>query len=76
MEMFKEILNEILPFLHNLFNELYNKGELPPGWCENIICPIHKIGSKTDPGNFRGVSLIISKSKIFTGILTNRLQKW
>ena len=29
-----------------------------------------------DPGNFRGVSLINSISKIFTGILTNRLQKW
>ena len=76
MEMFKETLNEILPFLHNLFNELYDKGELPPGWCENIICPIHKSGSKMDPGNFRGVSLINSISKIFTGILTNRLQKW
>ena len=29
-----------------------------------------------NPENYRGISLINSISKIFTGILTSRLQKW
>ena len=59
-----------------MFNEIYDKGELPPNWCENIICPIYKSGPQKDPANFCGISLINSISKVFTGILTTRLQKW
>ena len=76
IEMLKYTLNEITPFLNILFNEIYDKGELPANWCENIICPIHKSGPQTDPANFRGISLINSISKVFTGILTTRLQTW
>ena len=54
---------------------MYDKGEVPPDWCENILCPLHKGGALTDPENFRGISLINSISKIYTGILT-RVQKW
>ena len=40
------------------------------------ICPKHKSGNLSNPENFRGISLINSVSKIFTNILTIRLQKW
>ena len=76
IEMFKSIQNEILPFLNSLFNEIFESGELPPDWCKNIICPLYKSGSVTNPENYRGISLINSIGKIFTGILTTRLQKW
>ena len=49
---------------------------LPEDWCKNIICPLHKSGLQTNPENYRGISLINSISKIFTGILTLRLQNW
>ena len=35
-----------------------------------------KSGALTNPENYRGISLINSISKIFTGILTTQLQKW
>ena len=76
IEMFKNIQNEILPFLNSLFNEIYDREELPPDWCNNIICPLYNSGALTNPENCRGISLINSISKIFTGILTTRLQKW
>ncbi|MCG8044707.1 MAG: endonuclease/exonuclease/phosphatase family protein [Candidatus Thiodiazotropha taylori] len=76
IEMFKHTKNEILTFLNCLFNELFEKGEVPPDWCKNIICPLHKSGALTNPENFRGISLINSISKIYTGILTTRVQKW
>ena len=74
--MFKSTLNDILPFLKVLFNEIYDRGELPPDWCKNILCPPHKSGTQTNLEHFRGISLMNSISKIFTGILTTRLQKW
>ena len=76
IEMIKSTLNEVLPFLNVLFNEVYESGNFPPSWCESIICPIHKSGSIMDPANFRGISLISSISKIFTNVLTFRLQTW
>ena len=76
IEMFKNIKNEILPFLNRLFNEIFDKGDMPSEWCENIICPLYKSGTSTNPENYRGISLINSIGKIFTGILTTRLQKW
>ena len=46
IEMLKFTLNEVVPFLNILFNEIYDKGELPPNWCENIIYPFTKVGHK------------------------------
>ena len=55
---------------------IYESGIFPPAWCENIICPIHKSGSILDPENFRDISLINSTSRLFTNILTVRIQTW
>ncbi|MEW8546815.1 MAG: endonuclease/exonuclease/phosphatase family protein, partial [Candidatus Thiodiazotropha sp.] len=62
IEMIKAILTDVLPFLNILFNEIYDLGVFPRDWYENIICPIHKSGSMTNPENFRGISLINSIS--------------
>ena len=65
-----------LPFLKTLFNDVYDRGEVPADWCESIICTIFKSGSNREPQNYRGISLMNSISKIFNGILTARVQKW
>ena len=73
--MFQNTINEILPFLNSLLNEIFSTGSFPPEWGESIIhvCPIHKSGSTKEPENFRGVSLINS---ICTNKLTIRLKDW
>ena len=65
IEMFKSTLGQILPFLKTLFNDVYDRGEVPADWCESIICPIYKSGSHREPQNYRGISLMNSISKIF-----------
>ena len=40
------------------------------------MCPMFKSGDKQNPSNYRGISLIDSLCKVFTSILTSRLQKW
>ena len=38
--------------------------------------PIHKAGSRDDPSNYRGVSLINVMYKIFSNIVNERLCTW
>ena len=65
-----------IPILTRLFNAIFNRGELPKLWSENIICPIHKSGSLKDANNYRGISLSNILYKVFANILNTRLCQW
>ena len=65
-----------MPILKTLFNNTLNSGNFPPAWGRCIICPIHKSGSLSDPGNFLGIALMNTMYKLFSIILDNRLYKW
>ena len=43
---------------------------------EGVIIPIHKEKVKNDVNNYRGITLVSCFSKIFTGVLNNRIMKW
>ena len=45
-------------------------------WNTSLIFPLHKKGSKTDPDNYRGISLLSCFSKYFLAILNQRLTKF
>ena len=76
IEMFKVTVDIIMPYLHDLFNYLYEHGIFPEDWCKSIISPIHKGGSVNKPENHRAVMLINCLCKIFMNILTIRLSNW
>ena len=40
------------------------------------MIPLFKRGNETDPGNYRGISLLSVVSKVFTDILHKRLYNW
>ena len=59
-----------------LLNNILESGIYEIGWCEAILCPLHKNGSANEVGNYRGISLLPVLSKVFTKILNNRLVMW
>ena len=60
-----------------LFNNILESGIYPNGWCEAILCPLHKNGSVNEVGNHRGISLFPALRKVlFPKILNNILVKW
>ena len=56
-----------------LFNAVLSSGNFPTIWSEGLITPIHKSGSKSDPGNYRGICISSCLGKFFTSILNTRL---
>ena len=38
-----------------LFNNIFESGIYPNGWCEAILCPLHKSGFVNENGNYRGI---------------------
>lgn len=59
-----------------LFNEIFNDGNLPPSWPEIVMFLIFKKGDKSCISNYRGISLINTIVKIFTYIIYLRLEKF
>ena len=59
-----------------LFNFILMGGSFPEIWALGQIIPIFKKkGSKKDPGNYRGITLLSCLGKFFNIILNNRLKK-
>ena len=75
-EIYKITLDYMCPYIRLMFNNFFDRGEVPDSFGESIISPIHKSGSFDVPGNFRGISLINTLCKIFMGIMNTRLQNW
>ena len=75
-EMLKISKYVLIPHLFILFNNILESGIYPNGWCEAILCPLHKNSAVNEIGNYRGISLLPVLSKVFTKILNNRLVNW
>lgn len=49
------------------------EGHFPEKWKIGYIKPIPKTGAHSDPLNYRGITICSNMSKVFTGVLNNRL---
>jgi len=74
IEMLKATIHITLPYTKALFNHILSTETFPAIWCKSLITPIHKIGSHSDPKNYRAVS--VENSKVFMEILSTRLTIW
>ena len=59
-----------------LFNTILDKNVTIDDWTTGMITAIHKKGSRSDPENYRGISLLSCLGKFFTGVLYGRLLKF
>ena len=68
-------LVEVCPeIILKLFNLILDSGDVIPEWLISFIVPIHKGGPKSEPSNYRGVSLLSCLGKLFLSILNHRLE--
>ena len=79
---FDHVINEFLKYscdkmstvLMKLFNLVLETGIVPTDWVIGIIRPIYKNkGCRRDPNNYRGITILSCLGKLFTSILSNRI---
>ena len=63
----------VSPSLTHIFNESMRTGIFPSEWQLAKVSPIFRKGAKTDPNNYRPISVIPIVSKIFEKIIYNQL---
>ena len=75
-EMISCLLSAKPEIIKKLFNSILKYPMVINKWHISMISPIHKSGSKMDPDNYRGISLISCFAKNFCAILNKRLLKY
>ena len=55
--------------LHQIIVKVWEEENLPEDWLTGLLIPIHKKGSRTDCGNYRGICLLNVSYKILALIL-------
>jgi hypothetical protein len=69
----KVACNQIIPIIVHLTNKCFESGVFPIALKQTIITPVHKSGDKTDPSNFRPISVISVIAKILEKLINIRL---
>ena len=72
-EMILSLLRVSPDAIRILFNSIFKHPEGLSAWNLSMIIPIYKKGSKMNPENYRGISLLSCLGKFFTAILNQRL---
>lgn len=61
--------------LLSLINLAWEKEKVPHIWGTGIVVSLYKAGDSTDPGNYRGITLISIIRKLFSTMVRLRLEK-
>ena len=69
----KETAYEITPMLTHLFQQSLDTGDIPHDWRSARVTPIYKKGQRTDPQNYRPVSLTYIVCKTLEYILSSQI---
>lgn len=69
----KEVTEELVEPLRIIFEISLQEGEMPEDWKIAYITPIHKKGDKSDPGNYRPISLTNVFSKLMESLLREEI---
>jgi hypothetical protein len=69
MELFKYGGDTMKDTLLSLFNDVWERHQIPEDWETGLVINIYKKGSKPDCKNYRCITLLLTASKIFANII-------
>ena len=71
----KETAKQIAPIITQIFQQSYNTGKLPNDWLQALVTSIHKKSHKSDPANYRPISLTCILCKVMEHIILSNMWK-
>ncbi|MES9994057.1 MAG: reverse transcriptase family protein, partial [Candidatus Thiodiazotropha sp.] len=71
----KELRNEITPVIKAIFEQSLETGQLPKDWTTARVSPLFKKGDKSDPANYRPISLTCVLCKVMEHIVASNLTR-
>ena len=74
--VYKSFTEPLINHLTGLFNQVLRSGAYPNAWAVGVIKPIFKNGIRSDPSNYRGITLLNVMAKLFSAIVNSRLEWW
>ena len=75
-EYLKHLDDDSLDILRLIINDTITHGSVPAGWRSSVTTMLHKKGDKTDPMNYRPITLLNCAYKVYSSIQTDRLNHW
>ena len=71
----KTCAEQVAPLLHQIFQKSLDTGELPLDWQKSNVTPIFKTGNRSDPANYRPVSLTSIPCKMLEHIIHTNIMR-
>ena len=65
--------NTLFTYLRCFFKKIWTEEVMPVTWSQSVVVPLFKKGQRIDCANHRGISLILTKSKLLAVIIFRRL---
>ena len=73
IELYSSDIKYFTTLLTTLFNTIFDSTDYPDDWAQGLVYPVHKKGDKSDPQNYRKVSLIPSLANFFESVLEKKI---
>ena len=69
------LADELAPVLTFIFQQSYDTNRLPDDWSTALVTPVHKKAEKTNPANYRPISLTCICCKVMEHIVLSHINK-
>ena len=69
----RETASAIAPMVRHIFQQSYTSGKLPTDWSKALVTAIYKKGAKSDPANYRPISLTCILCKVMEHIVLSHM---
>ena len=71
----KKLTSTVAPSLCTIFRRSYSTSKVPKDWLRANVAPVFKKGDRTDPENYRAISLTCISCKMMEHIIASKLMR-